>query len=68
MNEDAKEILSIIKAHLIKNPSERFTQALFNLGINEFTIPSDPARCGYQLRDPYEDRDIDLLNKIKIKN
>jgi hypothetical protein len=64
MNSSAKEILNKIETRLKENPSERFAQALFNLGINEFEDKSNPESKGFLLRDIYNDTDKYILDKI----
>ena len=46
MNETAKQILSIIEQFITENPQQRFTQALFNLGITEFADRITRAKDG----------------------
>ena len=56
MNDDAKEILKLIETYLQENPEIRFTQALFNLGVNTFR--GEHTDC---LRDNYNDTDKEVL-------
>ena len=58
-------ICQIVKDYLIKNPSIRFTQALFNLNINMFENDRNPEMEKNLLRDPYNDKDSDVLERIK---
>ncbi len=64
MKDDAKTILTLIEQYLEKNPSIRFTQALFNLGITEFSNKDSPTENTYALRDPYNDTDQDVLIRM----
>lgn len=65
MNKYAKEILILIDQYLENNPDIRFAQALFNLDINEFANKIDPEDGNFMLRDPYNDKDSDVLKRIK---
>nr|WP_239524947.1 hypothetical protein [Leptobacterium flavescens] len=47
-----------------KNPEQRFGQAIFNLGINEFQKVTDPGNPKYTLRDIHNDDDKEILNRI----
>lgn len=60
MKNDHRKILEILKAYLDKNPSQRFGQAIFNLGINEFKSSEE-----FQLRDIYNDHDSEILQRIE---
>lgn len=66
MKTEHKEILKIITAYLEQHPQLRFTQAIFNLDINQST--KDPE---YQLkglfRDNYGDKDDEVLQRIKAR-
>lgn len=64
MKPEHKAILSIIEQFLEKCPEQRFGQALFNLGINEFTDKKDPQAFHWNLRDIYNDKDGDILGRI----
>jgi hypothetical protein len=46
MTNEHRIILERLKEYLGQNPSQRFGQAIFNLGINEFKQNEE-----YQLRD-----------------
>ena len=54
--------LEILKEYLEQNPSQRFGQAIFNLGINEFKLDEE-----YQLRDIYNDNDLDIIKRIETR-
>ncbi|NVK63440.1 MAG: hypothetical protein HWE22_02585 [Flavobacteriales bacterium] len=60
-----QEILDLISGYLANNYSQRFGQALFNLGINEFVNKTDPAKANYQIRDIHGDSDAKILERIK---
>ncbi len=64
MKEEHKAILLKLEQYLEKNPSCRFTQALFNLNINEFADKSNPESKGYLLRDGYNDSDSAVLKRV----
>jgi len=64
MKEETKKILEILVELLEKNPSVRFTQALYNLGITEFADKENPEELKYLLRDPYSDTDTTVLNRM----
>lgn len=65
MNPEAKTILLLIEQYLNNNPQCRFTQALFNLTINEFVKPYKDYPNN--LRDIYNDSDKTILNRILTK-
>lgn len=65
MNKNVKEILLIIEKELIENEGARFTQVLFNLGINKFANEEYPSVKDYLLRDNYNDSDASVLDRIK---
>lgn len=66
MKPEHKAILTIIEQFLDKYPEQRFGQALFNLNINQFSIPTNPAQCGYLLKDIYNDSDEKILERMKM--
>lgn len=66
MDANKKTILIIIEQYLEANPSIRFGQALFNLGINEFANKVNPENNGHLLRDIYNDSDDIILKRIVI--
>lgn len=59
MTDEHKKILERLKVYLDQNPSQRFGQAIFNLGINEFKENEE-----YHLRDIYNDSDSEILKRI----
>ncbi len=65
MNETKREILNVIEKYLEENDCIRFSQALFNLGINEFASPDKPELNGHLLRDIYNDSDKRVLERMK---
>lgn len=67
MKKEHKEIIALISNYLSKYPDQRFGQALFNLGINEFANRLNPEKENYQIRDIHSDSDERILNRIKIQ-
>ena len=67
MNKEAKEILLLIEKELVENKDLRFTQVLFNLGINKFANEEDPYSKDYLLRDCYNDSDTSVLERIRSR-
>lgn len=66
MNKQHKKILDLITYYLEKNPNQRFTQAIFNLNINQFKHELiNGQNHVYELRDPYNDSDKEVLSRIK---
>lgn len=65
MKEEHKLILNLIEAYLEKNPSQRFGQALFNLGVNEFKETIDPRNPNYNIRDIHGDNYNDIIKRIE---
>ena len=59
------EILNLISAYLSNHYDQRFGQAIFNLGINEFINKTDPAKENYKIRDIHGDTDDKILERIK---
>jgi hypothetical protein len=59
MTDEQKLILERLKVYLDQHPGQRFGQAIFNLGINEFKQNQEN-----QLRDIYNDSDAKILNRI----
>jgi len=64
MNVQLKKIIDIISRYSNENPEQRFAQILFNLGINEFSKIDNE---NFQLRDIYNDKDDQLLERISEK-
>lgn len=65
MKKEHRIILDLLEEHLEKNPSQRFGQALFNLGVNQFQETTDLRNPNYNLRDIYNDADLDIIERIK---
>lgn len=63
--KEHQEILRLISEYLASHYSQRFGQAIFNLGINEFVNKTDPSKENYKLRDIYSDTDEKILKRIK---
>lgn len=59
MTDEQKLILERLKVYLDQHPGQRFGQAIFNLGINEFKQNQES-----ELRDIYYDSDAEILNRI----
>lgn len=53
-------IIEKLKTYLQENPNQRFGQAIFNLGINEFKQNEE-----FQLRDIYNDNDSEIIKRIE---
>ena len=65
MKKEHRIILDLLEEYLEKNPSLRFGQALFNLGVNEFQETNDPRNPNYYLRDIHSAHDLDIIKSIK---
>ena len=65
MKKEHRIILDLLEEYLEKNPSLRFGQALFNLGVNQFQETTDPRNPNYNLRDIQNDHDLDIIERIK---
>ncbi len=65
MTDEHKIILKAIEEALNRDPELRFGQALFNLGINQFVNPENPAESDYRVRDIHGDDDITIINRIR---
>jgi hypothetical protein len=59
------EIVETLREYLVKNPEIRFTQALYNLDINQFANKENPGTEKHQLRDPYNDSNKVVLERVK---
>lgn len=64
------QIMDELKNYLSQpgNNYLRFTQALFNLGINEFASLKNPEEMKFLFRDNHNDCDTKILHKIKQTN
>ena len=69
MKEEHSEIIKLLSGFLDKYPDQRFTQALFSLGINEFEEINHEAAHEFhpQLRDVYNDPDEIVLARVKAR-
>ena len=66
MNDNAKKILSLIEQYMNENPNLRFTQVLFNLGINQLGGENTtPGGSPYLLRECYYDSDAMVLKRME---
>lgn len=65
MKKEHRIILDLLEEHLEKNPSQRFGQALFNLNVNQFQETTDLRNPNYNLRDIYNDADLEIMERIK---
>lgn len=65
MKTEHQDILNLISEYLSNHNDQRFGQALFNLGINEFSNKLNPEIDNYQIRDIHSDSDEKILNRIK---
>lgn len=61
--DNLNEILELIKKYSLDNKNQRFTQILFNLGINQFE--NNPS--SRNLRDNYNDLDSAVLERINTR-
>jgi len=64
MKKEHKLIIEKVKQYLENHPDQRFGQAIFNLGINEFQKTTDPRNPNYNLRDIYNDNDSEINMRI----
>ncbi|GGI56867.1 hypothetical protein [Winogradskyella haliclonae] len=67
MTEEHRIILNAIEEALNRDPELRFGQALFNLSINQFVNPDNPAEADYRMRDIHGDKDSDIIARIGIQ-
>ncbi|BCY27862.1 hypothetical protein [Flavobacterium okayamense] len=65
MKKEHNEIINLISDYLNQHPDQRFGQAIFNIGINEFLNKVDPEKDDFRIRDIYNDQDSDIINRIK---
>jgi len=66
MKSEHQKILELIKNYLEKHPDQRFGQALFNLGINQFK-DQNLERIDYSLRDIHNDNDNKIIKRIEFQ-
>lgn len=64
METNNRQILERITQYIIENPNVRFCQALANLGINQFTNPTNPMSDNFKMKDNYNDENIDVLKRM----
>ena len=67
MREEHQEIIDLISEYLTKHPEQRFEQAIFNLGINEFKNQEHPEKEDYRIRDIHNDSDSLIIRRIKSR-
>jgi hypothetical protein len=67
MTEEHRIILNEIEEALNRDPELRFGQALFNLGINQFVNPENPAEADYRMRDIHDDKDSEIIGRIRAQ-
>lgn len=63
--KEHQEILDLISQYLSNHYDQRFGQAIFNLGINEFVNKTQPEKEDYKVRDIHNDQDSVILKRIK---
>lgn len=66
LREEHQEIIDLISGFLVNHYDQRFGQALFNLGINEFVNKLNPEKEDYRVRDIHGDSDDKILQRIKF--
>ena len=67
MTNEHRIILNAIEEALNRNPELRFGQALFNLDINGFVNPDNPADADYKVRDIHSDKDSAIIERINSR-
>lgn len=65
MKKEHKLIIEKLNQYLENHPDQRFGQAIFNLGINEFQKTTDPRNPNYNLRNIYNDSDLEINKRIE---
>ena len=65
MKKEHHQILELLKSYLKDHPDQRFGQAIFNLGINQFQETIDPRHPNYALRDIHNDGDDEIVKRMK---
>ncbi len=63
--KEHQEILDLISDYLANHYDQRFGQALFNLGINEFVNKMQPEKDNHRIRDIHSDQDSVIIERIK---
>lgn len=61
------QILRAIGDYADKHPSQRFTQILTNLNINQFENQQDPSEHNFLYRDNYNDTDAEVIERIETE-
>lgn len=67
MKKEHSAIIELITQYLREHPNQRFGQALFNLGVNEFVDKANPVNKDYRLRDIYSDSDAAIRLRIEAQ-
>ena len=67
MTNEHRIILNAIEEALNRDPELRFGQALFNLDINGFINPDNPAEADYRMRDIHADKDSAIIERINTR-
>ena len=65
MKKEHEIIVDLLKEYLENHPDQKFGQALFNLGVNEFKNTTDPRNPNYDIRDIHNDKDNEILKRIE---
>ena len=65
MKKEHKIIIDLIYNYLENHPDQRFGQALFNLGINEFQKTTEPKNSNLDIRNIHNDKDDEILKRIE---
>lgn len=65
MKKEHKIIIDLIYTYLENHPDQRFGQALFNLGINEFQKTTDPKISNLDIRNIHNDNDTEIIKRIQ---
>ncbi len=65
LKKEHQEIIDLISNFLADHYDQRFGQALFNLGINEFVNKPDTTKGENRIRDIHADADKKILERIK---
>ena len=63
--KEHQEILDLISDYLANDYDQRFGQAIFNLGINQFVNKIQPEKENYKIRDIHNDQDSVIIERIK---
>jgi hypothetical protein len=63
--KEHQEILDLISNYLANHYDQRFGQAIFNLGINQFANKTEPEKENHKIRDIHNDQDSAIIERIK---